>query len=102
MKLNVKERVAILQMLPETGSLVEMVDIMEIVKKVRLEEEEKNNIEFKETKNSLSWNTVKDLGKDIEFKHEEISILKAAVRRLDEEKRINVSNLDICLKINSL
>ena len=43
MKLNVKERVAILQMLPETGSLVEMVDIMEIVKKVRLEEEEKNN-----------------------------------------------------------
>ena len=56
MKLNVKERVAILQMLPETGSLVEMVDIMEIVKKVRLEEEEKNNIEFKETKNSLSWN----------------------------------------------
>lgn len=102
MKLNVKERVAILQMLPETGSLVEMVDIMEIVKKVRLEEEEKNNIEFKETKNSLSWNTFKDLGKDIEFKHEEISILKAAVRRLDEEKRINVSNLDICLKINSL
>ena len=68
MKLNVKERVAILQMLPETGSLVEMVDIMEIVKKVRLEEEEKNNIEFKETKNSLSWNAVKDLGKDIEFK----------------------------------
>ena len=102
MKLNVKERVAILQMLPETGSLVEMVDIMEIVKKVRLEEEEKNNIEFKETKNSLSWNAVKDLGKDIEFKHEEISILKAAVRRLDEEKRISVSNLDICLKINSL
>ena len=102
MKLNVKERVAILQMLPETGSLVEMVDIMEIVKKVRLEEEEKNNIEFKETRNSLSWNAVKDLGNDIEFKHEEISILKAAVRRLDEEKRINVSNLDICLKINSL
>lgn len=102
MKLNVKERVAILQMLPETGSLVEMVDIMEIVKKVRLEEEEKNNIEFKETKNSLSWNAFKDLGKDIEFKHEEISILKAAVRRLDEEKGINVSNLDICLKINSL
>lgn len=59
MKLNVKERVAILQMLPETGSLVEMVDIMEIVKKVRLEEEEKNNIEFKETKNSLSWTHLK-------------------------------------------
>lgn len=102
MKLNIKERMAILQMLPETGSLVEMIDVMEIVKKIRLEKEEKDNVEFKETRGAISWNASKDVGKEIEFKHEEISILKTAVKKLDEEKQVNVANLDICIKINNL
>lgn len=102
MNLNVKERIAILQMLPESGSLSEMVDIMEIFKKIRLEQEEKIKIEYKEDGGKISWNPSKDMGKEIQFKHEEISILKAVVKKLDKEKRVNAANLDICLKINSL
>lgn len=102
MKLNVKERLAILQMLPEYGSITEMVDMMEIVKKVRITSEEKDAINYKEAGSVITWDINKDLGTDIEFKHEEISILKAAVKKIDEEKKVNMSNLDICLKINSL
>lgn len=102
MKLNVKERLAILQMLPECGSITEMVDMMEIVKKVRITSEEKDAINYKEAGSVITWDINKDLGTDIEFKHEEISILKAAVKKIDEEKKVNMSNLDICLKINSL
>lgn len=102
MNLNVQERIAILQMLPQNGSLYEMVDIMEIIKKVRITSEEKDKLEYVEGKGVISWNVNKDLGKDVEFKHEEMSILKAAVKKLDEEKRVNAANLDICLKINSL
>nr|DAH30553.1 MAG TPA: hypothetical protein [Bacteriophage sp.] len=102
MKLNVKERLAILQMLPEYGSITEMVDMMEIVKKVRITSEEKDVINYKEAGSVITWDINKDLGIDIEFKHDEIGILKSAVKRLDEEKRVNMSNLDICLKINSL
>lgn len=102
MKLNVKERLAIIQMLPENGSISEMIDIMEIVKKVRLDQEEKNKIQYKEAGNAISWNISLDEGKEVIFKHEELSILKAAVKKLDENKGVNLGNLDICIKINDL
>lgn len=102
MNLSVKERLSILQMLPQSGSILEMVDIMEIAKKVRLTSEEKDKIEYKEKDASVTWNVAKDEGKEIEFSHEEVTILKSSVKRLDEERKVNPSNLDICLKINSL
>lgn len=102
MNLSVQERIAILQMLPQNGSLYEMVDIMEIIKKVRITSEEKDKLEYAEGKGVISWNVNKDLGKEVEFSHDEISILKSAVKKLDEEKKVNAANLDICLKINSL
>lgn len=102
MVLKIKDRIAILDMLPQTGSISEMVDIMEIIKKIRVGKEEKDKVEYVETQNSISWNINLDEGKEIEFSFEELSILKAAVKKLDQEKKVNAANLDICLKINSL
>lgn len=102
MNLSVKDRIAIMDMLPQAGSISEMIDIMEIIKKVRLDQEEKSKIEFRESQGSISWNATLDKGKEIEFSFEELSILKVAVKKLDSEKKVNAANLDICLKINSL
>ena len=100
MNLTIKERLSILQILPESGSLSDMVDIMEIVKKVRITQEEKTKVEYRET--SITWNISKDEGADIDFTFEELSILKKAVSKVDKEGRVNMSNLDICLKIKNL
>ena len=102
MTLYVKERLAILQMLPENGSLSEMVDVMEIVKKIRITQEERTKIEYKETSGSIIWNISKDEGLDVDFTFEEISVLKDAVSRMDREKKINMSILDVCLRIKNL
>lgn len=102
MNLNVKDRVAIMEILPQTGNISEMIDTMEIVKKVRITKEEKDKIGYRELSHSISWDANLDEGKEVEFSFEELSILKAAVRKLDQEKRVNAANLDICLKINSL
>jgi hypothetical protein len=102
MKLYVKERLAMLQMLPENGSLSEMVDVMEIVKKIRITQEERTKIEYKETSGSIVWNISKDEGLDVDFTFEEISVLKDAVSRMDREKKINMSILDVCLRIKNL
>lgn len=91
-----------MQMLPDSGSICDMLDIMEIIKKIRVEQEEKDRVSYCESKGVVTWNVSADTGKEVEFKHEEISILKAAVKKIDEEKKVNMSNLDICLKINSL
>lgn len=102
MNLNIQDRLGIIQMLPQFGSISEMIDIMEITKKVRISHEEKEEINYKEIGEIISWNVDKDKGKEVEFTHEEISILKTSVKKLDEEKKVNVSNLDICLKISKL
>lgn len=102
MKLNIKERLSILQMLPETGNIMEMVDIMEIIKKIRLSDTEKVDIDYKEANGTISWNINKDSGLDVEFTHDEVSILKNSVKKLDQDKKVNISNLDMCLKINKL
>lgn len=102
MILNIKERLSIVQMLPENGSIVEMMDIMEIMKKVRIDHEEKIKVDYKEANGSITWNPSLDEGKEVVFKHEEITLLKDAVKKLDESKGVNFGNLDICIKLNSL
>lgn len=101
-QLKIKDRLAILQMLPQQGSLEEMVDIMEIIKKIRLEQEEKDKVNYKELGQTISWDITKDVGKEVDFKFEEVQILKNAVKLLDDNKKVNISNFDICLKINQL
>ena len=40
---------------------------MEIIKKVRITSEEKDELEYMEGKGVISWNINKDLGKEVEF-----------------------------------
>lgn len=102
MNLTVRERLEIVQMLPQNGSIMEMIDIMSILKKIRLTQEEKTQIKYKELDNKIMWDASESLEKDITFTHEEITILKDSVHRLDKNKEVNPSNLDICIKINQL
>lgn len=102
MELKIRDRIAIMDMLPKTGSIMEMVDIMGIIKKVRIEQEEKIQLNYKESNGIISWDIEFDKGKSVNFTFEELSILKESVKKLDSEKLVNAANLDICLKINSL
>lgn len=102
MELKIRDRIAIMDMLPKTGSIMEMVDIMGIIKKVRIEQEEKIQLNYKESNGVISWDIEFDKGKSVNFTFEELSILKESVKKLDSEKLVNAANLDICLKINSL
>lgn len=100
--LFIKDRLSIIQMLPQNGNIQDMIDVIEILKKVRVEKEERELLNLVEDKNGVLWDTTKDKGKEIEFKFEEIDLLKRLVKKLDEEKKVNTTNLDVCLKINSL
>lgn len=102
MILFIKDRLAIMQLLPQNGSISEMLDIMEVLKKVRIEHEEKLNINLKLDGNNVVWDSDKDLGKDVTFTYEELSVLKSAVQQLSDSKKVTRDNLDICLKISKL
>jgi len=48
MKLTVKDRLMILGMLPQEGSLSEMVDIYDLARELKLSDEEKDNVKYVE------------------------------------------------------
>lgn len=102
MKLFIKDRIALIQMLPKEGSLNDILYSLEILKKIRIEQPEKEELDLIDTDRGVQWNTTKDVGKEIDFKFEEIQLLKGIVNHLDVNKKINLANFDVCLKIKNL
>ena len=102
MKLNIKNRLILLQILPSQGSLSEMVEIMDLAKLVKLSDEEKELIAYTENNGNITWNSDKDPNKDIPLNSDKIKILKEVINKLDSEKKISIAMLDLALEINKL
>ena len=99
MKLGINERLTLLQILPQNGSLEEIVDSMEIVKKSRLTEEEKEKINYENNGNIITWDINKAFEVDVEFTPEEMKLLKTSVDNLSTQKKVTPNNLNLCLLI---
>lgn len=101
MKLGINERLTLLQILPQNGSLEEIVDSMEIVKKSRLTEEEKEKINYENNGNIITWDINKAFEVDVEFTPEEMKLLKTSVDNLSTQKKVTPNNLNLCLLIKN-
>lgn len=102
MKLNIKNRLILLQILPIQGSLSEMVEIMDLAKLVKLSDEEKELIAYTEDNGNITWDSDNDPNKDIPLNSDKIKILKDIINKLDSEKKISIAVLDLALEINKL
>ena len=108
MILNIKDRIILLQLLPTQGSLSEMVDIMDLAKKIKLDDNTKKLISYVEDKNgNISWNIDKDPNIEVELTSEITNILTKAhvdelISDLDKDKKITAQMLDLALKISKL
>ena len=65
MILNIKERLMLIGLIPQEGTLSEMVDIYDLVRELKLTDEEKELIGYKEGSLGASWNAEKDPEKNI-------------------------------------
>lgn len=101
-QLNVLDRLTLVSILPTTGRLQELVEVLDIVKLVKFSEEEKKSIGYKEVDGKVSWDLSKEVLKTFEFTFEHIKVIKDTINKLDEEGKINLSTLDTCLKFSKL
>lgn len=101
-ELNVQDRLTILSILPSTGNIVDLVEIMDLIKEIKLTDEEKTKINFIQDNNVIRWDVTQDLLKEFNINSSQIQILKNTVKTLDLEKKINLSMLNTCIKINNL
>ena len=103
MILNIKDRIILLQLLPTQGSLSEMVDIMDLAKKIKLDDNTKKLISYVEDKNgNISWDIDKDPNIEVELTSDITNILKKVISNLDKDKKITAQMLDLALKISKL
>jgi hypothetical protein len=63
MKLNVKDRLMILGMLPQQGSLVDMVDIYDLARELKIDDKERERINYHEEMGVIKWDYDKEVPK---------------------------------------
>lgn len=102
MILTIKDRVIIPELLPEQGSMLEMIIVNSINKKVMFTPREITEFELTQEGESLKWNTEKNTDVEVFFEESEINLLKERYKKLDEEKRISRRTFDLCMKISNL
>jgi len=100
MKLTIKERLQLAMILPKQASVLEMILVKELGRKIVLTSLEIEEFEIKETEKGIVWKGDKEL--ELSLTSSEINILKECVKKLDDEKLVNLDNLDLCVKINNL
>ncbi len=106
MKLNAKERLVLVGLLPQKGTILTQIMVRDIAEKVKLTDDETTSIGLKteiekggEGRLRFDPEKSENLIKEIAFASSEIELLKTIVTDLDNAKGISRNNLDVCLKI---
>ncbi len=101
MKLKIKDRLIVLGLLPQEGSLSQMVDIYDLARELKLSDEEKEEVGYNENGQSITWDYNKDPNKDITFSKDQMSIFMGAIDKLDKQGKINLSQIETILKVKN-
>ncbi|MGP1436284.1 MAG: hypothetical protein ACTTKN_06610 [Phocaeicola sp.] len=102
MKLTIKDRLILLQILPQQASLKKMGSIIECFNLLSLSDEEKAACDYKEEGGKIKWNASSDSDKDIPLKHDHISVLKESIELLDSEQKVTIEQYATFVKIAEL
>lgn len=106
MKMGVKDRLMIGQILPREGDLISQRIMRDIGQKTELSQVEMKTVKMVPLPDgSLKWDDKgeKQLGqKTIKFTDIEVDFLKDQVKRLDEQKKITRDTFVLCERIHNL
>lgn len=100
--LGVKDRLAIISMLPFNGTILEVSEILDLVKLLKFSDEEIKKINYREQDGKIMWDLDKEETRTFNLTFGQIQLLKKIVSKLDEEGKIDFNNFNICYRINKL
>jgi len=101
-KLNIKDRLIMPDLLPSQSSMVEQITVRAILKKIELTSDEVDKWGIRDISGGrIEWDATKVKEIEYEFNKAEIQLLKNGVDRLNDEKKVTQQNLDLCEKIRS-
>ncbi len=102
MKLTVKDRIIIPELLPTQGGMVDMILVKSISDKVAITAKDVTDLDITQDGTTVTWNQSKDSGVEINFERSEIDLLKKQIKDLDDSKKITMRIFDLCMKIREM
>ena len=100
MKLNVKERINLLQIIPAEGNFVTFKILTELRAALSFSEKELKDFKIvqhldEQGKGHISWDDKKAKEKDVVIGEQLLIIIKAALQRVDKEGKVNENNVSL-------
>jgi hypothetical protein len=100
--LDVKDRLIVIDFLPQQSNLVDQLLARDIRSKVELSQDEMKEVELKSTGTSITWNEAKTLTKEIAFTEAEWDLMKRQMKTASDESRITPDRIDTILKFQKM
>ena len=95
MKLNMLERLKVLQMLPETGTFITLNIIQKLKDSLAPTEKELKDFEVVEKDGNISWNKKGTEEVDIEIGEKATDVVVEALKKLDSEEKLTPQHISI-------
>jgi len=95
MKLNIQERIALLQILPAEGDIVTLRVLRDTQKMIGFSDEDLKKYNIVTKDQQVTWNTKGAKEVEIELGEKATEIIKEALLKLDKEKKLNGSQITI-------
>lgn len=99
MKLNVAERLNILQLLPQEGNFITLKVVRELQSELSFSEEELKSYEIDEKENMVQWNQGGNDRKEITIGDTGMGIISDAFKKLEGENKLSLRLLSLYERI---
>jgi hypothetical protein len=94
-KLNVGERLIILQILPKEGNFATLRLLRDLSAKIGLSAEELEEFEVKQEETKILWNTKGIEERPIELKTKEIELISKELKKMDKDRKLDFQHFSI-------
>lgn len=101
-ELNIKDRLVLVSILPVQGKMADLVEVIDLIRLIKLTDNEKEEIGYKESNGRVLWDVTKETPKEFEINFEQLRIVKESIKKMDDEGKVDLSILNTCLKFSKL
>lgn len=101
-ELNVKDRLVLVSILPVQGKMTDLVEVIDLIRLIKLTDDEKTEIGYTEKEGRIFWDITKEAPREFEINFEQLRIIKESIKKMDDEGKIDLSILNTCLKFSKL
>lgn len=95
MKLNVQERLMVMQVLPKEGNFATLRIVRRTQDKLGITDEEFKEFEIKQVENNITWNKKGNEEKEIQIGESATDLIIEALEKMDKENKLTVQHISI-------